>query len=250
MVTGTYPIFQTIFNRLLIHPPILVELLEMFGSNIKLRPYRDHHTGMHSMDGINHCFRVRKTSFIKLMTSPGILRPMIPIQYDIIQWNFTITETFQCSQHFLLCIILLTTLPETHCPFRHNGRLSGQRTITANHVVHIPTSHKIIIELLGHFTPPRLLPLFFRINRCQCTQSAIRLSAIRLPLDFQRHTLSCFQMSSKLITIRIPCSPPTFRHYRLIVQIDLNISRIIKNKLKLSRLSRFYLSFISDFSPH
>ena len=184
------------------------------------------------------------------MTAPGILRPVIPIQYDIIQRNFTITKTFQCSQHFILCIILLTTLPETHCPLRHNGRLSGQRTITANHIVHIFTSHKIIIELLGHFTPPRLFPLFFRINGCQCTQPAIRLPTIRLPLDFQRHTLSCFQMSSKLITIRIPCSTPTFRHYQLIIQINLDISCIIKNKLKFSRLSRLYLSFIGDVSPH
>ena len=250
MVTGTYPIFQAIPDRLLIHPPILVELLEMFGSNIELRPHRNHHTPMHSMNGIDHCFGIRKACLIKLMTPPGIFRPVIPIQYDIIHRDFTITETFQSAQHFILCIILLPTLPETHCPFRHNRWLSGQSPIATDYFIHILTNHKIIIKLLCHLAPPWLFSLFCRIYRSQCPQPAIRLPAIRLPFNFQRHTLPCFQMNSKLIAIWIPCSPPTFRHHRFIIQIDLDISGVIKNKLKFSCLSRFYLAFISDLSPH
>ena len=207
----------------------------MFSCYIEFRPYRNHHTSVHGMNGVDHSLRIRETILVEFMTSPGIFRPVIPVEDNIVNRNLTVAETFQCTKHFIRCIILFTALPESHCPFRHDRSFSGKSTVTADYIIHIITGYKIIIKLLGHFTPPRLLALFFRINRTQYTQSRVRNSSIRFPFYFKRNFLSSFQVDSKFITVRIPCRTPAFRNYQFIIYIYFRITGIIKDKLKLTR---------------
>ena len=154
----------------------------MFCRRIEFRPYRNHHPPMHGMNGIDHLLRIRETQFVKLMTSPCVFRPMIPVEHNIVNRNPAVTETFQRSQHILLCVIFLTALPISHRPFWHNRRFPRQCTITADHFIHVIAGHEIIVQLRSHLTPPRLFALFFRVNRAQHAQSRIRNGAIGDPL--------------------------------------------------------------------
>ena len=171
MVTRTYPVLQTILDRLLINPSVLIKFLIMLRGNIELRPYRNHHPTMHCMNGVDHCLRIWETFLVEFMTSPRIFRPMQPVEYDIINRNIPVAETFQGTQHFIRIVIFFTTLPESHSPLRHDRCFSGQCTITTDYIIHVIAGDKIIIKLFGHFAPPRLLALFFRVYRTQYAQS-------------------------------------------------------------------------------
>ena len=172
-ISGSYPVLQTIFHGLPVHPAFLVKFFKMFGRGIELRPYGNHHPPVHSVNRIHHRFWIRKTCLIKLMTSPSVFRPMVPVEHNIIYWNPTVAKSFQRTQYLGLCTIFFTALPISHCPFRHNRRLTGQGTVPTDDLVHIITGNEIIIQLLGHFTPPRLLTLLFRIYRTIHAESRI-----------------------------------------------------------------------------
>ena len=101
MIARTYPVLQTIFDRLLINPSVLIKFLVVLRRNIEFRPYGNHHPTMHGMNRIDHCLRVRETFLIEFMTTPCIFRPMVPVKNDIIDRNLPVAETFQGSQHFI-----------------------------------------------------------------------------------------------------------------------------------------------------
>ena len=229
-ITGTYPIFQTVLDRLHVHPSPVGKLLEMFSACIELRPYGNHQTPVHGMYGIDHALRVRKTLSVKLMAAPFILFPMQPVNDNVIDRNPTLTELFQSRKHFFLRIIFLTTLPITHRPFRHNLRLPCQRTITTDHVIHVFAINKVIVYLILHFAPPGQFILLILRDRCQHSKPTIRNSSIRLPINLNGNTFACLQLYSELITVRIPRCTPTLRHHQLIVYINFCITGIIQNE--------------------
>ena len=211
----------------------------MFCCSIELRPDGNHHPPVHGMNRIDHRFRVRETGLVKFVASPRVLRPMVPVEHDVVDRNPALTETLQRTEHLCLRIVFFTTLPISHRPLRHNLRLAGQRAVTADDIIHIIARHKIIVQLPGHFAPPRLLAQLFRSDWRKHTQTGIRNGPVGNPLHPQRHTLACFQIYRELITVWIPCSTPTFGHNRLAVYIYLCISRIIKDEIENSALRRF-----------
>ena len=75
-ITRTYPVLQAILYRLLVHPAILVKLLEMFGRGIELRPYRNHHPSVHRVDRVYHGLRVGETCLVELVASPSVFGPI------------------------------------------------------------------------------------------------------------------------------------------------------------------------------
>ena len=182
------------------------------------------------MDRIDHSFRIGETRQVKFMASPGILLPVQPVDYDIVDRNLTFTEFLQGGENLLTRIVLLTALPVTHRPFRHNLGFTCQCTVAANHIVHIITINKIVVYLILHFTPPGEFVLFFISHRTQCPQTTVRNTGIRLPLYLQRNALACFQIDGKLIAIRIPSRTPTFGNHQFIINIYFHVACIVKDE--------------------
>ena len=243
-ITRTYPVLQAVLYRLLVHPALLIKFLEMFGCRIEFRPYGNHHPSVHGVNRIYHCFRIGETCLVELVASPSVFGPVVPVKHDVVNRNPAVAEPFQGTQHFGLRIVFLTALPIPHRPFRHNRRLARQRTVAADDLVHIVTRDKIIIQLLRHFAPPRLLALFFRVYRTVYTKSGIRYGSVGNPFHFERHTLSGFQIDRELIAVRVPRRTPTFRHYQFIIDIHLCITGIVQDELEFSAFRRFDRTFI------
>ena len=222
----------------------------MFRSHIEFRPNGNHHLGIQGMNRIYHSFRIRETSFVELMTTPGIFRPVAPVEHNIINGNLTFTEFLQSIQYFFLRLITFAALPVSHRPLRHDLWFSGQSTISTDYLVHILTINKIIIDFILHFSPPRLFVLFFSRYRRQCTQTAIGYIAIRNPFNFQWNTFTGFQIYGKLITVCIPSRTPTFGNHQFTINIYLHISCIIEDKTEPTTLHRLNFSFIRHLRTH
>ena len=144
-ITFTYPVSYTVFYSLFIHPAFFIEFLIMFRGDIKFWPYRDHDPGMKIMDIINHAFRIRKKLGIKFMGTPGINRPVRPVENYIIKGDSPFTVLFYNINKLILRTVTLATLPETHRPFWHNRCLPCKCTVSADHLVGIIPLNKIII---------------------------------------------------------------------------------------------------------
>ena len=218
----------------------------MFCCSIELRPDGNHHPPVHGMNRIDHRFRIREMCLVELMASPCVFRPVAPVEHNVVYRNFPVTETFQRTQHFILRLVTLPALPIAHRPFRHDGRLACQGTVTADYIIHIITGDKIIVQLRSHFTPPRLVALLFRVNRTEHTQPGIRNRSVRIPFHLQRHTLSGLQIHGELIAVRIPCRAPALRNHQFVVDIHFGIACIIEDELEFPALRRLNLPFISD----
>ena len=148
------PVTDAVFIGLVVHPSVVIEFLVVFGIDIELRPYRDHHPSVHVMDGIYHRLRIRESCRIELMASPRILFPMAPVHHDIINREIPLAETCQSIDHFCRSLVTLTALPVSHCPFRHDRSLSCKGSVSADDFICIFTGDKIPVHLLGHLTPP------------------------------------------------------------------------------------------------
>ena len=248
-IARTDPVFDAVFDSLLIHPTFFVKFLEVFGRSIELGPYGNHQTSVHGVDGVDHSFRVGETFGVELMASPRILLPVQPVDYDIVDRNLTFTEFLQGGENLLTRIVLLTALPVTHRPFRHNLGFTCQCTVAANHIVHIITINEIVVYFILHFTPPGEFVLFFISHRTQYPQTAVRNTGIRLPLYLQRNALARFQIDSKLITVRIPSRTPTFGNHQFIINIYFHVACIVKDEAEQAAFCRFYFSLINYVGP-
>ena len=249
-VTRTYPVADAILDSLLVHPTVLVELLVMLGRSIELRPNRNHEPAIHGMDRIYHSFRVRETGLVEVVASPCIFGPIAPVLYDIIYRNLPVTELFQGTDKFSRSLVTLPALPVSHRPLRHDRRLSGQCTVSADYFIHIIACYEIIVQLFGHLAPPGLLALLFGSHRSQHPQSGIRYITIRFPFYFQRNPFACFQVDGEFIAVRIPGCTPSFRHYQFTVNVNLRIAGIVKDELEFAALRRFDTSFICHLRTH
>ena len=246
-VARAYPILDAVFDGLLIHPSLFIEFLVVFGSLIELRPHRHHDASVHVVDFVHHALRIRETFRVEFMATPSILRPVEPVEHDVVDRNLTGTELTESRKQFVLAIVLLTALPIAHRPLRHDLCLAGQRTITADDFVHILACHEVIVDFRIHFTPPRLLVLFGK--RLHHTEATIRHIAIRQPFNLERHLLTAFQLARELITIWIPSRTPTFGHYQFAIDIHLHITGIVEDELVFTGFLRLDSSFIKHVSP-
>ena len=182
-IARTYPVSDTVFYGLPIHPTFLVEFLIMLSRHIELGPHGNHYTAVHGMDRVHHPLGVGKTFRVEFMASPRILLPVQPVDDDVVDGNPTFAEFLQGREHLLLRVVLFTTLPITHCPLRHNRALAGQCTIAADHLVHIVAIYEVIVYLVLHFAPPGEFVLLFIGHRAEHSQSAVRDLPVGFPLN-------------------------------------------------------------------
>ena len=208
---------------------------------------------MHGMYTVEHSLWIGIARSLKLMAAPLVLRPVVPVLYDIINRNMTLAELSQCFLYLTRSLVALTTLPEAQHPFRIEGCLTCQCTITRNHLVEVLTGNKVVVHITSHLTPDAQLTTLFLTTRLCHTKTTIGLAAIRFPLDTQLSLLAFCQLGGKLIGIGVPGCTPTLRNNLLAVDIHLHVTRIVKNKLielllafALATALRLDKSFIDD----
>ena len=177
------------------------------------------------MNRINHTFRIRETCRIKLMASPWISFPVLPVHDNIIHTHFTFSELTQGRQYLILRFIPFTALPKAHRPSRHDRRFTGDIPIAWDYLVHRITMNKIIIYIISHLRPHRQSPYFFFRTRRQYFQPNIRAGSLT-PFDTHRDFLSRLQIGREFHAIRIPRGPPTFFYHQFIIQEDFRIRSI------------------------
>ena len=88
-IARTYPVSDTVFYGLPIHPTFLVEFLIMLSRHIELGPHGNHYTAVHGMDRVHHPLGVGKTFRVEFMASPRILLPVQPVDDDVVDGNPT-----------------------------------------------------------------------------------------------------------------------------------------------------------------
>ena len=88
------------------------------------------------------------------MSAPIILSPMAPVHDDVVNRDVSLTEAFKSLNHLGRSLVTLTALPVSHRPLRHDLRLSGKGTVTADDLVHIVAGDEVPVHLLAHLAPP------------------------------------------------------------------------------------------------
>ena len=73
---------------------------------------------------VKHGLRIRITGEFKLMASPRIKFPIVPVLYNIVYRNVSVTELFKRTFNILTALITLTALPKTQSPFREDLRFA------------------------------------------------------------------------------------------------------------------------------
>ena len=148
-----------VLDSLMIHPALAVEFLIVLDCIIELRPYGNHEAAIHRMYAVEHRLWVRITCRLKLMTSPRIQFPVVPVLNDIVYRNLQVAELLQVLLDVLAALIALTALPETESPLRIERSLAGKRTVARNHLVEVLTGNEVVIHVRRHFAPDAQLVL-------------------------------------------------------------------------------------------
>ena len=218
-------------RRLDIHPSLGIEFLVVVCVAIELRPYGDHKASMHLMHIVEHLLGIGIARSLKLMTAPLVLGPVVPVLYDIIDGDMALTELCECTFNLVLCLVALTALPEAQHPFGIKAGLTRQGAIARDYLVKILAGNKVIVHILCHLTPHGEFATLLIATGLSHTQTTIGLTTIWLPLDTQLDTLLLLHRHLKLIGIGVPGCAPTLWHHFLAIDINLDVTAIIENKL-------------------
>src|SRR5574344_277624 len=154
-ITWINPVAYTVFDSLLVHPSMAVQLLIIFCCQIEFRPYRNHKSSVHSVHTVKHSLRIRIAGGIKQMTTPGINGPITPILHNVVYRNMALAKLSQCPRYLVLRFVSFPTLPESHRPLRHNGSFACQCAIAADDIIHTVTRNKVIVHIWCHLAPHR-----------------------------------------------------------------------------------------------
>ena len=123
----------------------------MSGICVELGPYADHDFGVQGMYGVYHSFRVGETLQVEFVASPGIFRPVVPVDDDVVERNSATAELAEYIQQFAAGIVFFAALPESHRPFGHDLRFACQCTVSTDHFIHGIAVDKVIVDFITHF---------------------------------------------------------------------------------------------------
>ena len=224
LITRTYPVVDIIRRTLDVHPALGIELLVIIGVAIELRPYADHESSMHLVNIVQHLLGIRIARSLKLMASPLVLGPVVPVLHDIIDRNMALAELSEGALDFILSLIALTTLPEAQHPLGIKRRLTRECTIARDNLIEILTSDEVVVHILSHLAPHAQLLALSLVAWLRNSQSAISLTTIGAPLYAQLHLLTLLQFGRELIGIGVPSCTPTLRHHLFTIDIHLYIT--------------------------
>ena len=78
----------------------------------------DHEATVHLMHRVEHGLRIKIARSLELMRAPLILGPVVPVLYDIVDRDMTLTELSEGALHLVGRLIALAPLPEAQHPLR------------------------------------------------------------------------------------------------------------------------------------
>ena len=153
---------------------------------------------MHLVYAVEHGLWVGKARGLKLMTSPVGQWPIVPVLNDIVDRYVPFPEFRQRALDILATLVTFSTLPESQHPFRIERSLAGERTVSADDVVHIVAGDKIVVHVTAHFAPDTngfsLVAIIWRSD----TQPTITYATIGFPFYAELCLHAFLQLSSKL----------------------------------------------------
>ena len=81
------------------------------------------------MDRVEHELRVGEAGCIELMAAPLVLGPIVPVLHYVVDGYLSLAELSECAEHFILCLVALSALPEAEHPLGIDGSLACQGAV-------------------------------------------------------------------------------------------------------------------------
>ena len=225
----------------------------MIRVDIEFRPNTDHETPVQGVHVIEHFLRVRVTRLVKLVASPLVILPVLPVLDDVVHGNIPAPELGQRAHKIFLSAVTLAALPESKRPFRHHLSLSGEGSVAGDHLVHIVSGDIIIVQFRTHLRPERETALLGLGPWLSHSQSDVRDIPIRPPADFDRSLLALLKADSEFVGVRIPCRSPTLGDNLFAVYRDALEASVIKNEMIVSvlrSLDEAFVGHVRAFKRH
>ena len=177
------------------------------------------------------------------MAAPRVQRPVVPVLHDVVDGDVSLAELAERLHNLILRLIALAALPEAQCPLRIERGTARQRAVARDDVVQRLAGNEVVVHVACHLAPDGQALAVVAGAGLSHTKPTIRLTAVGLPLYAQVGSLSRAQGSFKLIGIRVPGRAPTFAHYFLAVDVDLDVTGIVENELVAAR-SRLHIVLV------
>ena len=155
----------------------------------------------------------------------------------------SLAELAERLHNLILRLVALAALPETQSPLRVERGTARQRAVARDDIVQRLAGNEVVVHVACHLAPDGQTLAVVAGAGLSHAQSAVRLTAIGLPLYAQVGTLSRAQGCFKLIGIGIPGRAPTFAHYFLAVDVNLDVTGIVENELVATR-SRLHIVLV------
>ena len=130
LIARAYPVVDIVGRRLNVHPSLGIKLFVVVGVTIELGPNGDHETSMHGVNAVEHCLGVWIARSLKLVTTPLVLGPVVPVLHDVVDGYMTLAELCEGLLDLARGLIAFATLPEAQHPLRVKRCLTRQCTVT------------------------------------------------------------------------------------------------------------------------
>ena len=144
-----------VIQRRLVEITGLLHRVKVRCAGIKFSPDRNHQVRVLVVNGFDPAAGIGEPRGIKLMRTPGVLAPVLPVLHDVVEGNGQPAEFVYHVKALLRRLVTLPRLPQAERPFRHQRSLSGQLSVAGNHAIHRRAINKIIIHASADFRPQR-----------------------------------------------------------------------------------------------
>src|SRR5690606_11974426 len=200
------PVEVPLLDVLVEHASPGIECIVVSSVRIELRPYRDHYACVEFMHPLDHSTRIGEVLIVEIVASPGVFRPVEPVQDDVVDRYPALAILFEDAYQFLLRGIALAALPESERPLRQQGRLAGQPAIAADDFVHTGARDKVVVDRLAALGGNRQSFMLRGWRRWIVQQPEV--PALRGPLDAKRIGLAGFEFDAGSVIPGIPVDSP------------------------------------------
>ena len=180
------------------------------------------------VDVVDHAVRIREVLRIEIMRTPGVFRPVRPVQHDGVDRQLALAVLVQRAGQFGLGLVALAALPETVRPLRQQHGLAGQRAVAGQHLVGVVAGDHIVVDRLCGLGPDRQVPRFVGGQRIAMQQRDVRrLDAV--PHQLHLVALAGLHLQRELVVPRVPVLAPAVQH-QLAVDVELGILAVVQRE--------------------
>ena len=244
------PVLQAVVLGMGIGIARLLELLVMVCIGVELGPDGNHESAAQGVHAVQHGFGVGIALRVKLMATPLIVLPVLPVLDDIVHRNVAAAHFGQSSHQVLLGGITLPALPEAQHPFGHHGRLAGELAVILDNTVVIVSGHKVIVGHRLELAPESEAVLLFGRLQGRYAQADVRYVPIRIPVDVQGRRNAFLQVDGELVAVGVPRRAPAAAHHFLRADDRALETGIVLDKVIIPGFAGRNGSVVSNLGAH